>query len=150
MVFFIFQKRQSIDLVATRQTSALTWVGLGLMSMQFGILARLTWWEYSWDIMEPVTYFVTYGTAMAVYAYYVLTKQVPTHSNILIHITRDAPWRSPAIGLYSAFEFWIVFRVNKENQMRVNGCVFFSSVIRWSYVCWRRNFHRMKTRVRTH
>lgn len=72
----IFQKRQSIDLVANRQTDMLTWVGLGLMSVQFGILARLTWWEYSWDIMEPVTYFVTYGTAMAVYAYYVLTKQV--------------------------------------------------------------------------
>jgi hypothetical protein len=46
------------------------------MSVQFGILARLTWWEYSWDIMEPVTYFVTYGTAMAAYAYYVITKQV--------------------------------------------------------------------------
>lgn len=46
------------------------------MGVQFGILARLTWWEYSWDIMEPVTYFVTYGTAMATYAYYVLTKQV--------------------------------------------------------------------------
>uniref|UniRef100_A0A2S2PEC4 Calcium uniporter protein n=1 Tax=Schizaphis graminum TaxID=13262 RepID=A0A2S2PEC4_SCHGA len=69
------KKKQSIDLVASRQTSVLTWVGLGLMSVQFGILARLTWWEYSWDIMEPVTYFVTYGTAMAVYAYYVLTKQ---------------------------------------------------------------------------
>ncbi|EEB12488.1 conserved hypothetical protein [Pediculus humanus corporis] len=58
-----------------RQTNVLTWIGLGLMSVQFGILARLTWWEYSWDIMEPVTYFVTYGTAMAGYAYYVLTKQ---------------------------------------------------------------------------
>lgn len=45
------------------------------MSIQFGILARLTWWEYSWDIMEPVTYFVTYGTAMAGYAYYCITKQ---------------------------------------------------------------------------
>jgi len=76
ILFNFFQKRQSIDLVASRQTSVLTWVGLGLMSVQFGILARLTWWEYSWDIMEPVTYFVTYGTAMAVYAYYVLTKQV--------------------------------------------------------------------------
>lgn len=54
----------------------LTWVGLGMMSVQFGVLARLTWWEYSWDIMEPVTYFVTYGTAMAAYAYFVLTKQV--------------------------------------------------------------------------
>jgi calcium uniporter protein, mitochondrial len=79
----MFQKKQSIDLVASRQTSVLTWVGLGLMSVQFGILARLTWWEYSWDIMEPVTYFVTYGTAMAVYAYYVLTKQVYFHTIII-------------------------------------------------------------------
>ena len=54
----------------------LTWLGLGLMSLQFGVLARLTWWEYSWDIMEPVTYFVTYGTAIAGYAYFVMTRQV--------------------------------------------------------------------------
>ena len=45
------------------------------MSVQFGVLARLTWWEYSWDIMDPVTYFVTYGPAVAAYAYFVLTKQ---------------------------------------------------------------------------
>ncbi|CAB0000145.1 unnamed protein product, partial [Nesidiocoris tenuis] len=64
-----------LDARASRKTNAMTWVGLGLMSVQFGILARLTWWEYSWDIMEPVTYFVTYGTAMATYAYFVLTKQ---------------------------------------------------------------------------
>ena len=38
---------------ADRRTQNLTWLGLGLMSVQFGILARLTWWEYSWDIMEP-------------------------------------------------------------------------------------------------
>jgi len=60
---------------AEDRTSVMTWVGLGLMSIQFGILARLTWWEYSWDIMEPVTYFVTYGTAIAGYAYFVLTRQ---------------------------------------------------------------------------
>lgn len=66
----------SLEVETTRRTSALTWVGLGLMGVQFGVLARLTWWEYSWDIMEPVTYFVTYGTAMAAYAYFVLTKQV--------------------------------------------------------------------------
>jgi len=60
---------------AERRTQNLTWLGLGLMSVQFGILARLTWWEYSWDIMEPVTYFVTYGTAIACYAYFVLTRQ---------------------------------------------------------------------------
>jgi hypothetical protein len=61
---------------AERRTTTFTWVGLALMGVQFGALARLTWWEYSWDIMEPITYFVTYGTSIACFAYYVLTKQV--------------------------------------------------------------------------
>lgn len=67
--------KTELEIKAIRRTNVLTWVGLGFMSIQFGILARLTWWEYSWDIMEPVTYFVTYGTAMACYAYYCVTKQ---------------------------------------------------------------------------
>lgn len=70
-----FQKKVELDAKSLRRTNVLTWCGLGFMSIQFGILARLTWWEYSWDIMEPVTYFVTYGTAMAGYAYYCVTKQ---------------------------------------------------------------------------
>merc|ERR1719391_1771209 len=69
------KQRQEIIRHAEERTTAITWVGLGLMSLQFGILARLTWWEYSWDIMEPVTYFVTYGTAIAGYAYFVMTRQ---------------------------------------------------------------------------
>lgn len=68
-------QRSEILRHADERTSTITWVGLGLMSIQFGILARLTWWEYSWDIMEPVTYFVTYGTAIAGYAYFVMTRQ---------------------------------------------------------------------------
>lgn len=69
------QQISELELVADKRGNWLAWAGLGFMSVQFGILARLTWWEYSWDIMEPVTYFVTYGTAMAMYAYYVLTKE---------------------------------------------------------------------------
>ena len=70
------QLKQEIQAKAQKRTHRLTWLGLGAMGLQFGLLARLTWWEYSWDIMEPVTYFVGYGTAMAMYAYYILTKQV--------------------------------------------------------------------------
>ncbi|NXX83774.1 MCUB protein, partial [Urocolius indicus] len=69
------EMKARITASADAKTSRLLWIGLALMSAQGGALAWLTWWVYSWDIMEPVTYFITYGSAMAFYAYFVLTKQ---------------------------------------------------------------------------
>lgn len=67
--------KADIDRRSAQRTNLVVWGGLGYMALQFGLLARLTWWEYSWDIMEPVTYFVGYGTVIACYAYFVLTRQ---------------------------------------------------------------------------
>lgn len=61
--------------LANRSANRLLWLGLGLMGFQFGGLARLVWYEYSWDIIEPVSYFVTYSSVIAGYAYYLITKQ---------------------------------------------------------------------------
>ena len=58
------------------RTNIAVWTGLAYMSFSIGFFARLTWWEYSWDIMEPVTFFFTYGTSVALFAYFVLTRQV--------------------------------------------------------------------------
>lgn len=65
--------------VIIKHAILIPFINEALMGVQFGVLARLTWWEYSWDIMEPITYFVTYGTSIAAFAYYVLTKQVSLH-----------------------------------------------------------------------
>lgn len=71
-----FQKLQEIQNAAYKRANFFIWTFLVMMSVQFGALARLTWWEYSWDIMEPVTYFVTYGTTMMWFIYYLVTRQV--------------------------------------------------------------------------
>lgn len=49
-MYLLVQKRFELDLKAGRKANMLSWVGLGLMSVQFGVLARLTWFEYSWDV----------------------------------------------------------------------------------------------------
>ncbi|XP_022111992.1 calcium uniporter protein, mitochondrial-like [Acanthaster planci] len=67
--------RAELDRKAARNANWWVWGGLGYMGLQFGLLARLTWWEYSWDIVEPITYFVTYGGLIVLYSYFVLTRQ---------------------------------------------------------------------------
>ncbi|XP_034941225.1 calcium uniporter protein, mitochondrial [Chelonus insularis] len=68
-------KKQELEIAAERRANFHSWIGLVAMAIQFGVLARLTWWEYSWDIMEPVTYFVTYATGMLCYIYFIVTRQ---------------------------------------------------------------------------
>lgn len=70
------KKREQLALKAKKHTNRMVWLGLGLMSVQAGILARLTWFDYSWDIVEPISYFVSYSSVVGVYAYFVLTRKV--------------------------------------------------------------------------
>ena len=60
--------------------------GLGSVGIQFGCFAHLTWFEYSWHIMELVTYFATYGTLILFYCYFLLTRQEYTYPDAQEHI----------------------------------------------------------------
>ena len=75
-VFLTIQVKAELALKAESQSSRALWGGMALLSVQGGALAWLTWWVYSWDVMEPVTYFITYGTSLGIFAYCVLANQV--------------------------------------------------------------------------
>ncbi|KAG9347067.1 hypothetical protein JZ751_005994 [Albula glossodonta] len=67
--------KAQIEHKAESRSSWGLWGGLAALSFQGGVLAWFTWWVYSWDIMEPVTYFLTYTTSMGFLGYFILTKQ---------------------------------------------------------------------------
>jgi len=84
--------RQELDsLEATHRTlshkanrRADFWIGLGLgyITLQGALVARLTWWELSWDIMEPVTYMLTFTTAIGGMLYFAATKTEYTYESL--------------------------------------------------------------------
>lgn len=61
---------------SAKRTTYLSWGLLAYMCAQAGFFARLTFVNYSWDLMEPITYFVTYTTSILCFAYFVITRQV--------------------------------------------------------------------------
>ncbi|KAJ8403666.1 hypothetical protein AAFF_G00349920 [Aldrovandia affinis] len=65
--------KAQVERKAEQRSSLVVWTGLAVLSLQGGVLAWFTWWVYSWDIMEPVTYFITYATSIGFLTYFILT-----------------------------------------------------------------------------
>ncbi|CAJ0936524.1 unnamed protein product, partial [Mesorhabditis belari] len=69
------EAKELIECECRTHSERLMITGFAAMGIQTGIFARLTWWDFSWDIIEPCTYFATYSTIIATFGYYLYTKQ---------------------------------------------------------------------------
>ncbi|XP_031440938.1 calcium uniporter regulatory subunit MCUb, mitochondrial-like isoform X2 [Clupea harengus] len=67
--------RAGMEARAEVESMRYVWGGLAFMSLQAGFLGYLTWNVFSWDVMEPVTFFITYTWSMGLMAYFILTQQ---------------------------------------------------------------------------
>ena len=60
---------------AARKTKILLWAGSGVFVAQFAFIFWGTFHAYSWDIMEPVCYLMTFGNFTAGFLFYLAMNQ---------------------------------------------------------------------------
>ncbi|KAG6605372.1 Calcium uniporter protein 6, mitochondrial, partial [Cucurbita argyrosperma subsp. sororia] len=77
------EKKEDIDVLAHKQVRRILWTGLGLAIVQVGLFFRLTFWEFSWDVMEPIAFFTTTTGLVMGYAYFLFTSRDPTYQDLL-------------------------------------------------------------------
>ncbi|CAH2038467.1 unnamed protein product [Thlaspi arvense] len=75
--------KEEIDVLAHRQVRKILWCGLATSIVQIGLFVRLTFWEFSWDVMEPITFFATATSIIVGYAYFLITSRDPTYQDFM-------------------------------------------------------------------
>ncbi|KAM7264836.1 hypothetical protein ACFE04_002519 [Oxalis oulophora] len=71
-------RKSEIDTKADALVRKELWAGLSFLSVQTIGFMRLTFWELSWDVMEPICFFVTSMYFMGAYTFFLRTSKEPT------------------------------------------------------------------------
>ncbi|XP_057419408.1 calcium uniporter protein 2, mitochondrial-like [Lotus japonicus] len=72
------KKKEVIDNKADAMVRRELWGGLGFLVVQTAAFMRLTFWELSWDVMEPICFYVTSMYFMAGYTFFLRTSKEPS------------------------------------------------------------------------
>ncbi|XP_022751358.1 calcium uniporter protein 2, mitochondrial-like [Durio zibethinus] len=72
------KQKAMIDQKADSLVRRELWLGLAFLVVQTAGFMRLTFWELSWDVMEPICFYVTSMYFMAGYAFFIRTSKEPS------------------------------------------------------------------------
>jgi len=79
-------RKDKLEKAAARRADALLWAGLLYLSGQFAILMRFVYFDFSWDVVEPVSYFVGLATIIGGLTFFVLTDIDYTYTGLRDHL----------------------------------------------------------------
>jgi len=57
--------------------------GLGMLLVYWGTVARLTFWDFGWDVMEPITYLSGLSTVIIGYLWFLYRGREVTYTSVL-------------------------------------------------------------------
>ena len=78
--------RQELEYTATRQADVIAYGLSTSLVGAFGLYFWLSFIHFSWDIMEPVTYFTGFGVSVVGYAWWSVTNQEYEYENIYHYV----------------------------------------------------------------
>jgi len=81
-------EKTRLDKLAYKKADRIIYMIGAYLVLQGSAVARLTWWELSWDIMEPITYLLTFGGSMVALLYFTLNKTEFTYDGLRSTLAR--------------------------------------------------------------
>ena len=80
--------KRAVDDRARARSRAVLWTGFGLLAAQWGWFAYLTWGHphWSWDDVEPFTYFSNSAITILAYSYYILARRALDFGSVEDHL----------------------------------------------------------------
>jgi hypothetical protein len=79
-------QKKKLERAAGRRADVLLFAGLCYLAAQFSILFRFVYFDFSWDVVEPVSYFVGLATIIGGLTFYVLTDIDFTYYGLRDHL----------------------------------------------------------------
>ncbi|KAF7366798.1 Calcium uniporter protein 5, mitochondrial [Mycena sanguinolenta] len=98
--------KKECDREAHRGAQRMATAGFGLLFVYWAGVARLTFWDFGWDVMEPITYLSGLSTVMAGYLWFLYQGREVSYSSILdrsISARRDTLYKARGFDI----EHWM-------------------------------------------
>ncbi|KAJ3484914.1 hypothetical protein NLI96_g5319 [Meripilus lineatus] len=108
--------KKECDREAHRGARRMAVGGFGMLVVYWGTVARLTFWDYGWDVMEPITYLSGLSTVILGYLWFLYQGRELSYSSILdrsISARRQALFTSKGLDI----ERWMEL-VNERKVLR--------------------------------
>ncbi|KAF9485687.1 hypothetical protein BDN70DRAFT_795554 [Pholiota conissans] len=90
------------DIEAHRGAKQMAVGGLGMLVVYWAAVARLTFWDYGWDIMEPITYLSGLSTVILGYLWFLYQGREVSYTTVLarsISARREALYKSRGLDI---------------------------------------------------
>ncbi|KAJ7052682.1 hypothetical protein C8F01DRAFT_1169511 [Mycena amicta] len=112
--------KRTCDAEAHRGARRMAMSGFGMLVVYWGVVARLTFWDYGWDVMEPITYLSGLSTVICGYLWFLYQGREVSYSSVLdrsVSARREALYKTRGLDI----ERWAELRAEARGLRRDIG-----------------------------